>query len=173
MNLTDKHNNIRTNELREELVQATEEPGVFRITSYSGADIMLLLNGRIIGEAQAIHYKENLTATDKAPFEGHVEVAIFNQEPPIRQAIRESGDEQSIVLLFANEYGDKMSIRFEGLRFTERLGSFSIDEVVSTEKYFFECDDMVFDIRDWELRNGDSDNANHVSHRNVRIVYRD
>jgi len=165
MNLADRHNNIRANELREEFVQAVEEPGIFRITSYSGADIMLLLNGRIIGEAQVIQYKENLTAEDKPSFEGHIEVVVLNREPAIREAIRQTEGEHSIVLLFANEYGDKMSIRFEELNFTERQGSFSVDDVIPTEKYFFECNDMVFDLRNYELQNDDPNN--------VRVIYRD
>lgn len=166
MNLAVQHNAIKLEKMKREAFHMSEQRGLRTYTSYSGADIMTFFNGSIIGEVQAIHYEENLNATDDPPFDGYIEVAVFNSEPEIRRLIQKGIGNQDLKLLFANEHGDKMSVRFDNLVFTKRIGGFSIDNIVSTERYCFHCDDVIFDQRFYDLHNVNSRD-------NIIVTYRD
>lgn len=121
--------------------------------TFSGADIMMIINGAIIGEAQSIHYEENLEFSMGPAIKGYVEIVVFDNEPGIRKALRTRPDPAeypSLAMAAANEFGQKMIMAFKDVRFTTRTGKMDVDTVLLHERYHFEASDIVY-LNDFEI----------------------
>ncbi|MEC4620770.1 hypothetical protein VST04_21935 [Bacillus paranthracis] len=115
-------------------------------TSYSGCDMIPVLNGQVLGAVSEVKYTERFvlpSPDDLSPVVGTMNAIIFDREP-IKPYMNRKGKNEFIIF-FMNEYEQKLSIRFEGFRFTKREGGFQPDDLVLEETYHFECDEIVFD----------------------------
>lgn len=125
-------------------------------TSFSGCDLIPVLNDTVIGEWHGYEYKEKLGVvldkdgfpTKSKLFSGHMDISIFDKET-FRDALKEEGNEFTIFM--ANEYGKKGVIEFSNINFLERKGGIAIDDALITEKYFFECDDHRVSSKEWRF----------------------
>lgn len=124
-------------------------------TTFGGSDCIAVLNNETIGEWQGYEFTEKLgvilddngNPTNKKSFIGSMEISVFDREPSFRTALKKEGNE--FTLFFATEYGQKASVHFKNIKFTERKGGISIDDIFMTEKYFFECDEHYISRQDW------------------------
>lgn len=115
-------------------------------TTFSGADSIIILNGVVLGEITDMEYEEDLDSFNFHRIKGFVESILFSGgQPSIRKALRKSlNGAHHFVIYFATEYGTKMLLRFENVRFTTRKGGLKIDAVVQSDKYYFEASDTTY-----------------------------
>jgi hypothetical protein len=124
-------------------------------SAFSGVDAIAVLNGVVIGEFQGYEFTEtfeDIQDEDGNPtgvnrFTGYMTIAVFDREPLFRETLQPEDNE--FIIFLGNESGQKASIRFENIRFTERTGGLEVDHVVMQEKYFFECDDHYISPEEW------------------------
>lgn len=103
-------------------------------TTFSGCDIVLYLNERIIGEMQSIQFDEDLK-TGKV--EGFIDVIVFDKHyKKLKESFVSEGD-KDILIRYLNEQGGEMSTFITGIEFTKRTVVNAIDEVSIAHRYFF------------------------------------
>lgn len=111
-------------------------------TTYSGADMSVFVNGRVVGEIEQIDWKEDML---DGVYDGYIDVTIFGDECGLKAALREQeGDETIFELHFMSEHGQSTIIEFVDITFVERKGVFSTDMTALMERYKFLASDMVF-----------------------------
>ncbi|MGM2632448.1 hypothetical protein [Bacillus cereus group sp. Bce040] len=128
-----------TNQVREEVLTRN-------LSTFSGSDVIGVLNGHVLGEAFSIKYKEVFISPPEDGFHrvtGKISALVFDRSP-IKPYMNRKGPDEFIVFLL-NENGRYLSIRFEGFCFTERTGSFDVDDLVMEETFHFACEEIVFD----------------------------
>lgn len=118
--------------------------------SYCGADIVSTLGGSPLGQVQSVQFSERFGPPSLDVFgefnrvTGVVEITMFGGEPDIRRAIRVHGANAPFILEYENEYGQALKVEFVGSRFTHREVSNDVDDVMFTELYHFEADDVKY-----------------------------
>lgn len=130
--------------------QVKEEKNIKTYATFSGNEVIAVLNGHVIGETYEIKYTERfgLVSDGLDPVIGSIKTMIFDKSPIepymlTRSGLRSASNE--FILFIMNEYGQKLSIRFEDFRFTKREGCFDVDELVLGEEFHFTCNKLVFD----------------------------
>lgn len=123
-------------------------------TSFSGADIVVKLNGHFLGEVYELHYMERLKAErDESGnllpnVEGKLDSYIFSTVPQIRRALQEVprgmlfSDQLEVLLM--NEFGNKVRMSFTNAQFTYAKAKFSVDDVIIGERFHFVADAIEF-----------------------------
>lgn len=125
----------------------TEEKKYKTYTSYSGADMMVIVNGDIVGEVMSILWKEDLQS---GTYTGYIDSMIFEDEPLIKQALRKTNAQAGTTLHIAlgNEFGQKTMIEFVDVMFVDRVGKLDVDTAHLEERYTFTANDMAFAPQD-------------------------
>ncbi|MCU5076940.1 hypothetical protein OB985_05035 [Bacillus cereus] len=126
--------------------QVKEEKNTKTYATFSGNDVIAVLNGHIISETYEIKYTERFgfEPDGLGPVIGTIKTMIFDKSPIESYMLTRSGSNE-FILFIMNEYGQKLSIRFEDFRFTKREGCFDVDELVLGEEFYFTCNKLVFD----------------------------
>ncbi|PFP65216.1 hypothetical protein COK00_11385 [Bacillus cereus] len=126
--------------------QVKEEKNIKTYATFSGSDVITVLNGHVISETYEIKYTERFgfVSDGLEPVIGTIKTMLFDKSPIEPYMLTRSGSNE-FILFIMNEYGQKLSIRFEGFRFTKREGCFDVDELVLGEEFHFTCNKLVFD----------------------------
>lgn len=136
----------------------TESLGTYTttFTTFSGCDFVATINGSPCGEIQDITYDESLEQPRSSDESGNIVppitgiihgIAFGEKESSIRAAIR--GYDDTFVLFFADEFGKKSSMVFEGFQAVKRTGSFSVDDALFHEQYHFTAHAIFVSQREW------------------------
>lgn len=104
----------------------------------SGADMVISIGEKIVGEAQAIHWEEDFFADDDYTVKGYIDFVIFDSEVPAYEHAKQK-TKFNISITYENEYGNKASTRIYEVLLTKRTNTNSIDDIVQTQRYFYKA----------------------------------
>lgn len=146
---------------------------VHTFSAFGGCDLIVVLNGEAIGETQEVRFTEDFAPRREdpsdpfskmlLPIQGVMETVMFD-----RSAVREKikGHDDTLWLLFSNEYGSLSAFRFVDLKFLTRKLCFSVDHVVFGEEYRFEAQSFENEPRAWESFEEDG----KIKYRFVKVI---
>lgn len=101
-------------------------------TSFSGADIIVAMGNKIIGEVQSIEYRKDIKNKEVV---GEVVCTLFDREPFDASTV------SSITMAYLNEYGQSFYRCFDDVTFLYEYGGATIDDITSEIKYTFRAKD--------------------------------
>lgn len=106
--------------------------------AFCGADFIVSIGGKVIGELQTITWEEDFAIEPKYgyPVTGDAVFTIFDHELPLYE-LAQQRKEFDIHIFYASEYECYASYLISNCMLTKRAGSHSIDDAVVNEKYFF------------------------------------
>lgn len=97
--------------------------------SFSGADLLLIFNGKVYGEMTT--YRVN--SIDKTI---EMDIQVFNLMQNIESELR-SVNNGRVIEIFANEYGHKMLKTYAGVKYLGYKSNHSIDDKIVTSTLIF------------------------------------
>lgn len=129
--------------MSEEAIEYEVEVDKGRVyTTYTGADFAVFVNGRVIGEALFLDWKEDMLS---GSYDGYIDTVFFEGECSLKESLRyQEGDETILEVHLHNEFGQHTIIQFAEVEFVERKGIFSPDVETLTQRYKFLANDMIF-----------------------------
>lgn len=102
------------------------------LTSFCGADFVIVVDGKVNGEIEALH----LDSLDKGK-EVKIDVAIFsNMHENTLSTLKDSKIQQ----VFGNEYGYSLIREFNNVSFVGEQTSISVDSITPTIRYVYSCE---------------------------------
>jgi hypothetical protein len=101
-------------------------------TSFSGADMVIYLDNKVIGEAQEVKWEKDLTGGRTWPIKGELICTLFDREP-----LQLEDKDYEILITYLNDYGQGMVEEFSGIRFHRMRGGMSIDSICGVVTYEF------------------------------------
>ena len=118
-------------------MEKTEE---FYVSSaFSGCDIVLYLDERVIGEMQSIEFNEDLKTGKVA---GHIDVCVFDRTyRDLKEAFVAEGD-KDILIRYRNEVGGEMTTFIASTEFHARRVVNNIDDYAIVHRYFFTAEQV-------------------------------
>lgn len=105
--------------------------------SFSGADVVVFLNKKPVGEAEQLHYKENLV---DGGVKGFLKVTLFDRDAIDPTFIKENNGSLDIEIRFCNEYGQMMARYLNGVTFTSFETEVHIDQIIQQGIYEFKAE---------------------------------
>lgn len=109
------------------------------VTSFSGADLIIEIDGQAIGEAQSISFTESFS--EGSLISGHIITTVFDRDTPAYDVARRRAP-VTIRLRQANEFGQRAERVLENVMFTDRVGGVSVDDVFEAERYNFTAESI-------------------------------
>ncbi|RHW32006.1 hypothetical protein [Oceanobacillus profundus] len=106
--------------------------------AFCGADLMVTINGEIVGELQELNWEEDFFASDEYTINGEALFVTFEYELDLYKLAKEKR-EFNICIAYAAEYGKKMYYRIYDCLLTKRAGKHAVDDIVINEKYYFKA----------------------------------
>jgi hypothetical protein len=116
-----------------------QAPYTQTFTSFSGADMVASLDGKIIGELAEIRWEKELGSFSPNEVTGFIRTAVFDRDP----LIEFEGKRFDILIRFLNEYGQAKLEFIKGVRLKTKRGGISIDDYCQELEYTFEAKDAV------------------------------
>ena len=107
-------------------------------SSFSGADLVISLDGKIIGEMSALTWEEDFFPEDEYAIKGEMEFVLFDSELSVYE-LAQSKKKFTTVMTYLNEFGQSLYYRIYDCLLTKRSGIHGIDEFIITEKYQFKA----------------------------------
>jgi hypothetical protein len=113
-------------------------------TSFDGADLMVFLNGKVLGELQGITWNFDADK-DIHPVSGQMVFAMFNKD--VLGAIDinpfKMTEPIDIVLQFTNEYGESAYREIKGVLLVKYASGYSIDDFLIEEVVEYIADSIT------------------------------
>ena len=102
------------------------------LTAFCGADFVIVVDGQVNGEIEAIH----LDSLDKGR-EVKIDIAIFSN---MHENTLSTLNGSKIYQVFANEYGYALIREFNNVTFVGEVSSISVDDVTPFLRYVYSCE---------------------------------
>jgi ribosomal protein L7/L12 len=116
-----------------------QRPYTTTFTSFSGADMVVSLDGKIIGELTEVRWEKQLGVYSAGEVSGFIKAAAFDRDP-----LADFEDKEfDILIRFLNEFGQAKIEFIKGVRLKTKTGGASIDEFSQELEYTFEARDAV------------------------------
>jgi len=110
------------------------------VTTFSGADALVVLNGNIIGEVQNIVWNEDFQSGDDPRVSGYVDVVMFETDG-FKNALVENLQDTKLCVVFSNEYGQQAWTQFIDPVFSDMDTEISVDMILQMARYNFTAED--------------------------------
>ncbi len=109
-------------------------------TSYAGAEVTFIINGEATPEAFSVKWSELFTPIkDRKPIQGCIDLMIYDRDSRALGAIRKQPFMAELKLVMVDEFGNASIREFYGVDFTHRDSVLSVDEIRSSERFYFEA----------------------------------
>lgn len=128
-------------------LRKSEEPYTRTFTSFSGADMIPILDGSVIGELSSITWEKNVESymhgggnsfgSDKV--RGTMTATIFTKNP-LQQF---EGKKFDMLCYYTNEFGQSMLEFVKGVHLVKTMGGMSVDTIASEIHYEYAAEDFV------------------------------
>lgn len=116
------------------------ENGFTRVTSFSGADMVVFFDGKIIGELQSIEWEKDLhSMTSPRPVRGTIESVVFDKNPLEDY----EGKTFDILISFATEFGQTKLEFIKDVFLKVQKSRISVDDIVQQSIHTFEAKDAI------------------------------
>jgi hypothetical protein len=116
-----------------------QAPYTYTMTSFSGADMVVHFDGKVIGELQEVRWKKNLDEFKPNKITGTIKAVVFEQDP-IGKYEQETFD---ILIRFQNEYGGHKLEFIKGVNLLTKDSGISVDDIIQYYDYTFEARDSI------------------------------
>lgn len=120
-----------------------EEKATYTTFAPGGADAIVYINGQEVHEITEVKYEEDLqNGFVPKPIKGYIEALVFNQYT-VKEALRGVlASHVPLQIRFHNDYGKSVDMVFINTSFTKRIGGVAVDNIVMSERYYFEAEDI-------------------------------
>ena len=108
-------------------------------TSFSGADMIMSFDGKVIGELQAVKWEKTLDAFAGGGVKGTIHCPVSDSDP----ILDFEGKKFDILIRFMNEYGQSKIEFIKGVRLKTKQGGASVDDCYQQSGYTFEAQDAI------------------------------
>jgi len=111
-------------------------------TSFSGADMVVFFNGKVVGELQAVKWNKKLNDIGGGLVSGTVEAVVFDRDP------MEEFEHETLQILvwLKNEWGQESFEFIKDARFTMKRSGMDIDDITSKVEYDFKANDVIVEV---------------------------
>lgn len=110
------------------------------ISSFSGADCIVRVNHKIVGEIAEVTYKRDIQTFGDGKVTGKIIATILDKNP-LKEFFNQYS--LSLTMLFADENERSKAYHFEGVKLLSEEGGLAVDDIVEEKEYTFEATRMV------------------------------